>query len=188
MKEDFVENRRRALEDSFFANENARLIEKMRATVALDQQKKSLASVSGISNDQVLDSLIKAGINAQTLAAMSLAPMVIVAWADGKIEAAEKDAVLRGVADVGIKTESPATELVRNWLAQRPDAKLEEAWHSYVSSLKEAMEPGPFGELKADILGRARLVAESAGGFLGLSSPISKSESDALKRLEAAFT
>ena len=188
MKEDFVENRRRALEDSFFANENARLIEKMRAKVALDQQKKSLASASGITNDQVLDALIKAGIHAHTLAAMSLAPMVIVAWADGTIEAAEKDAVLRGVADAGIEAQSQATELVTNWLAHRPDAELEEAWLSYVSSLKDAMEPGPFGELKTDIMGRARRVAEAAGGFLGLSSPISKSESEALARFEAAFT
>jgi hypothetical protein len=41
--------------------------------------------------------------------------------------------------------------------------------------------------LKADLLGRARTVADAAGGILGLGNRISKAEQDRLTALEQAF-
>jgi hypothetical protein len=42
--------------------------------------------------------------------------------------------------------------------------------------------------LKQDLLGRARGVAEAAGGFLGLGKRISSAEQAVLTELEQAFT
>ena len=41
--------------------------------------------------------------------------------------------------------------------------------------------------LRAGLMGRARRVAEAAGGFLGLTSPVSKAEARMLDTLEHAF-
>jgi hypothetical protein len=41
--------------------------------------------------------------------------------------------------------------------------------------------------LKQDLLGRARVVAEAAGGFLGLGTRISSAEQAVLTELEQAF-
>ena len=42
-------------------------------------------------------------------------------------------------------------------------------------------------DLKSDLLGRARTVAEAAGGILGLGSKVSKSEQAMLEELAHAF-
>ena len=42
--------------------------------------------------------------------------------------------------------------------------------------------------LKRDLLGRARSVAEAAGGFLGFGSKVSQSEQAILDELEQAFS
>ena len=54
-----------------------------------------------VADDAVLEKLANFGMDASTLAALSLAPLVLVAWADGEVDAKERDAVLAAAAEVG---------------------------------------------------------------------------------------
>lgn len=187
MADEILGDRRRALEEEFFKRENAKLRAELDAKKAREAGKGALRESSGIQDEAVLDALVAADIDLQTLAALSLVPLVEVAWADGKIEAKERAAILRAAEGVGIAAGTAAHELLEFWLAEPPPDALLFAWENYVRALVEGMDPARRTALKNDVLGRARGVADAAGGFLGLTSRISDDEQDMLDRLEQAF-
>jgi hypothetical protein len=180
-------DRRKALEEEFFRKQNQRLVERLRLTRQADEAKQSLAEASGIHDDAVLSRLVELGIGAEAVAALALVPLVEVAWADGKIDARERRAVLVGAASTGVDSQGPAFELLEQWLSERPEPHLLEVWCDYVGSLCGSMTPEQRHQLKQEILGRARAVAEAAGGLLGLGSKVSKAEEGVLESLETAF-
>ena len=77
-------------------------------------------------------------------------------------------------------------DLLENWLEQAPDARLMEVWRDYVNALCAEVGADAKDKLKQDILGRAREVAEAAGGFLGVGK-VSTKEREILDELERAF-
>ena len=69
----------------------------------------------------------------------------------------------------------------------QPGDHLVEAWVEYMRGLVERLSPPERDKLRADVVGRARAVAEAAGGFLGLGSKISSEEAAVLAALERPF-
>jgi tellurite resistance protein len=186
MSHEFLDDRRRALEEQFFAKHEHRLKERLRQEQERAARLEGLRESSGIESSEVLEDLTNAGLSAETVAALALVPLVEVAWADGEIHAKEREAVLRAASDVGIRAGSSAAELLESWLTHRPDSQLLVAWKEYVERLGEELTPGARETLRDDVLGRARRVAEAAGGFLGAAA-ISGKEKDKLYELERAF-
>ena len=125
-------------------------------------------------------------INVQTLTALSVIPLVEVAWADGKMEKRERDAILQAADDAGVPKDSPGYRLLSEWLAERPDAQLLSCWKDYIAALADTLDAEDYAKVRDNLLARAREVAEAAGGILGLGS-ISSAEQDKLAELEAAF-
>ena len=91
---DFLHDRERALEDSFFFKKDQELLAQMKQAVERNMEKSALREVSGISDDALLDHLIDAGISAKTTACLALVPLVAVAWADGEIKPKEREAIM----------------------------------------------------------------------------------------------
>jgi hypothetical protein len=185
--EEALIDRRRALEEQFFARENEKLRQQLRAKMESQAHREGLAKASGISHPEVLDHLVKLGLDAETVIALGLVPLIDVAWSDGKMDERERLAVLSAAREKGIDDASPAGLLLASWLSSPPPPKLSEVWIDYVRALCRELDPKERSELREDLLGRARAVAESAGGFLGLGSKISSHEQEELARLEAAF-
>ena len=81
-------------------------------------------------------------------------------------------------------------EKLRNTLQQKEETKnIKEAlsaWKDYVSALISTMDATTRYTLEQELLSRARTVAESAGGFLGIGT-ISSEEEDKLAELARAF-
>jgi len=127
------------------------------------------------------------GLDGQTVAALGLVPLIEVAWADGRMEDAEHKAVLAAARERGIDDASPAGLLLDSWLSNSPPPRLLEVWTQYVKALSENLDAAERGTLRHDVIGRAREVAEAAGGFLGMGSKISQAEQKMLERLESAF-
>jgi hypothetical protein len=176
-----------ALTDQFFKSRDQALLDKMRKTRRSTEMKAALAEVAGIHDDHVLQKLVDLDVNPETVAAIALVPLVEVAWADGTLDAKEREAVLAAAAAQGIASGSVEHGLLANWLAQRPEPKLLDAWQYYVRGLCRKMsEPERLG-LKRDILERARAVATTSGGFLGVGK-ISDAEKDMLETIESTFT
>ena len=187
MREEFLGDRRKALEDAFFAKHNEQLRQKLREANTARAKRDALRTASGITDEAVLDQLIALDIQSETVAALSLIPLLEVAWADEQMEAKERQAILTGAQDAGLQAGSASYELLEGWLKQRPAPALFAAWKAYVKALATTLDADANKALKADLLGRARAVADAAGGVLGLGSRISRAEQDKLTALEQAF-
>ncbi len=181
---DELEKRRRALEEAFFNKYNDDLLVKLRAKEAATQKKQGLAAKTGISDERVLDDLVGAGVEPETLAALALAPLILLAWRDGVLETREREAILRAADEQGVSHTSTAYQLLEKWLAERPGEELVAAWKGYVEALRTNLSPAAYAALRKDIVDRTSKVARSAGGFLGFGS-VTKQEKELLARIEA---
>jgi uncharacterized membrane protein YebE (DUF533 family) len=187
MSNEPLEERRKALENSFFAKQEEKLLTELRAKQAAEFAQQHLVEASGISDETLIRRLIELGIAAETLAALSLAPLVAVAWADGTVDAKERSAILAAAAELGILPSHVGHRLVEAWLDKPPGRDLLTTWIEYVGALAEELTPAELHALRDDLLRRARGVAEITGGLLGLGNRISKTEQAVLDRLAAAF-
>jgi tellurite resistance protein len=188
MSDEFLGSRRKALEESFFAKHNEKLRRALKEKESAKTKKEALSAASGISDDAVLEELVRQDIDSDTVAALALVPLVEVAWADGNIDDKERTAVLSAAEQAGLSRESAAFQLLEGWLAVQPGRRVMAAWKDYVGSLANTLSPQAKATLRQDLLGRARAVAKAAGGFLGLGSKVSRSEQAVLDELEQAFS
>lgn len=186
MSDEFLGDRKKALEESFFAKQNAKLVEKLRSERAQAERVQALKSASQINDLQLLQSLVDLGLDAASWAALSLAPLVEVAWADGAISPKERDAILAAAADQGVAPGSPGRALLESWLDTRPQASLFAAWGEYATVLAAKLGTAERAALRSEIVERARRVAQSAGGMLGIAS-VSDAEKRVLAALEKPF-
>lgn len=176
----------RALTDSFFAEENARILKKLREATAREEKKKEFREYLNIDNEEVLEALIELSVEPETLVAFTLVPLVEVAWADGEIQPKERDAILKAAIERGVSEGSPTHSLLKNWLQTPPNPKLLETWKGYIEELMASLGDRTRAHMKSGVMGRARAIAEAAGGFLGVAS-ISAAEKKKLEELEWAF-
>jgi hypothetical protein len=176
----------RALEDSFFAKENDRILKELRAASVREGKKKEFREHLNIKNEELLDALVALAVEPETLVAFTLVPLVEVAWADGEIQPKEREAIIKAAVERGVAEDSPTAHLLRNWLVTRPDPQLLETWRDYIEELKGSLSGETWTEMKKTVMGRARGIAEAAGGFLGIAS-ISAAEKKMLQELEWAF-
>ena len=184
---EILRDRGRSLEEEFFRREDAKLRENLRQAAQRASAREALVRASGLTNPQVIDRLIGLDVQPETVAALSLVPLVMVAWADGSLDASERAAILQRVEDAEFAPGSPARALLEGWLTRKPDPKLLDAWAHLVAGLGEQMGREEMAALKAGLLDRARAVAGASGGFLGLGSKISNAEAGVISRLERAF-
>jgi hypothetical protein len=187
MDERALSLRRKALEETFFSRLNEQLLQTLKSAAHEQEQKDQLAAVSGIKNDDLLNRLIARGIDAPTWAAVSLVPLVEVAWADGKLEPNERDAILQAAEQSGLEPDSSGHVLLKEWLKQKPDLELHDSWKQYISEYAKDIDSEVKPIFRESVLGRARTVAEAAGGFLGLGSKVSAAEQQVLDDLESAM-
>ena len=175
------------LEDAFFLKEDQKLIEKYKQLKQMEETKQKLSELSGVKDEAILNKMIELNIRPETLVSLLMVPLVEVAWADGEVDEKEKQAILSAAEKKGITKGGIELDVLERWLAHKPDAKLLETWIHYTRALCERMQPVGRVALKEDLLGRARGIAEAAGGFLGLGNKISDAEESMLRQLETAF-
>jgi len=184
---ELLEDRRRALEDAFFAAQDAKLRQKLAEADTRAARKAALIAASGIQDGPVLERLLDLDMGPEALTALSLVPLILVAWADGEIDGSEKTAILKAAAESHLPHGSAGHALLEGWLKQRPPARLFETWSAYVHAATASLDAAQRTGLRDHLLGQARSVAEAAGRFLGFGSAISSSEAAVLEKLEAAF-
>jgi len=196
MSREVLAEKSRVLAEQFFHQRDLELLEYLRVqAVENEQQTKSdemqlrnkLAEMAHIHETQVLDELIRVGITAESFVALTLVPLVRVAWADGAIQDRERDAILQAAAAEGITVDSPNYRLLEGWLDERPQPALLEAWRDYAMALARDLDASSLAAIRRITMDRARRIADTSGGILGLVSRISKEEDLALHDLDRAF-
>jgi len=180
--------RGKTLEASFFARENARLCEKLREEAARVSRREALIAASGISDPAILDDLEELDVCAETVIALTLVPLIRVAWADGKIQDREREAIVRVAEDKGIVQGSTAHDLLESWLQTEPGDDVVASWTSCTQALIDRMHDEARASLRGRLLGNARAVAEAARGLLGLGAKVSAAEAAVLEDLERTLS
>jgi tellurite resistance protein len=187
MSESLLNRRERAFEAVFFARLDEELIAKMRAKRAREAALGELATSLGVADPELLQHILDQGVDATTLQALSVVPLVLTAWANGDVTDDERAAVLRAAAESGVTEESGARHLLDAWLDEVPGEDLEATWCEYVHSVLEKLEPGKATEVSERVLRRCRDVAKASGGFLGIGE-ISRKEHAVLDRVAEALS
>jgi len=187
MSHDPLDERRRALEEAFFARQEANLRQRLAEPAELRARKQAFSAVSGITDDAVLDSLVKLDISPETLAAIALVPLIVVAWADGSVDPRERAAVLRAAGETGLVPGADGYAMLEQWLHAAPPASLLEAWKGYIGAITAGLDHAGRRVLQAPIMDRARAVALAAGSFLGIGMNISYAEEEVLEDLAKVF-
>jgi hypothetical protein len=186
MSNDGLHKRQKALEEEFFARKNEQLRDKLKATFEQEVTREKLQAATGLTDPQVLDRLIALQVRGETLAAFWLYPLVEVAWADGKLDRKERDAILEAAKAGGIAAGSAGFEALEAALADGPTEARREVWFAYARDLSARLDPKERRAVREDLVQRARVVAEASGGILGMRK-ISSDEQRVLDRIAEAF-
>lgn len=181
-----LDERSRALEAAFFPSHAGDYREAIRLREAELAAVGALREASGITDEATLRRLAGLGIRPETLAALTMIPIVEVAWADGQMDERERDAILGGAEAVGIEPGSPSYGLLRIWTEDVPAPDLFVAWRDLIGALRGELAADECARLREKLVGRARTVAEAAGGILGIGA-VSAEEEKILTSLDRAF-
>ena len=131
----------------------------LQAKMATSASRPALSEASGITDLGVLDQLMKLRIGSITVAALSLIPLVEVAYAKGSINAKERSALLHAAEKEGLTKEKPAYPLLEWWLENRPDSRLFEVWKDCAETIAGWLSPETRALLRDNIFIRARALA-----------------------------
>jgi tellurite resistance protein len=172
------------LEGAFFAGESAGLLLELRSKSEEEQQREMLREVVRIQDDHFLDRLMALGIRPETALSIMLTPLVLIAWADGEMDDRERKAILDAAEARGVTAGRIARNLLKNRLARKPDAALVSHWTALIRRLWGCFTADERWQMRQNLLGTAREVAEASGGFLGLTSKTSAEERRVLEQLE----
>ena len=151
------------------------------------ERVEAIKKVTGITSDELAEQLAAKNITVETLSAFRLVPLVAVAWADDRLEEDERDAVVKAAQQAGIDFAQPAGKLLSGWLANRPPVDLFETWIEYARSLSASLDAPSRNQLKREMVGQVRSVAEASGGFLGMGST-SPNEKAEIQKVEQALS
>ena len=177
--------RRMELEEQFFLKRDMELLQALREKSAAKQMKAALAEASGIGDEQLLERLIELELSGETVAALSLVPLIFVAWADGTLDDKERVAVLAAAEQQGLEKEGPCCKMLDRWLEKKPEARVigvePTIGHRIqgLKNMKEAIQPQIFDEgqlddkitiLDDEAFETTRMLAVREGIFVGMSA------------------
>ncbi len=189
MAKDAFKDRERGLEEEFFRKSEAQLLEKMRASAKLQEIAGALAEILKVKNPELLSRTMALEINRDTAPAFLIAPLVQVAWAEGKVTEPEREAILRFARSRGIEDGSPAQAQLLAWLQARPPQVLFDTAIEVIKAGLVEFPPEEREERIAKMIQVCREVSEASGGIakaLG-GSGISKEEKSVLEIVSSAL-
>jgi hypothetical protein len=189
MTKDLLKDRERAFEADYFRKQDEKLIQKIRERADLQEVAQALAEKLQVDDQELLRRVIDLGLTRGTGAAILLAPLVQVAWAEGKVTERERAVIFEIAATRGVEAGSPPYEKLEEWLRVRPrDALFETAMEVMKAGLA-LLAPEERDERIRSIAGGCQRVAEASGGglarLIGFDSGVSGQEAAVLDAITA---
>jgi hypothetical protein len=189
MDKGIFSDREKAMEANYFRDQDARLLEKLRQGAKLDEIAEVLRDKLQIDNPELHARARAAGITPETVAAFFLAPLVQVAWAEGKVSTRERTVVLRLATERDVAEGSAAYKQLEEWLDARPS---DELFDTAVEVLMFGFAVLPFNEREERIkrvVDACREVAAASGSELahqlGLGTGVSRTEAQMLDEINS---
>jgi hypothetical protein len=176
-------DREKAMEDAYFRDQNAKLLDKLRRKADLDEIAVALGEKLQVDNPHLLVKVRELGIKVDTAAALCLAPLVQVAWAEGKVSKQEREVVLRLARQRGIDPDSPAYAQLEEWLGVRPSNDFFDTAVEVLKAAFAVLPPAERDERIKSVVHACQEVAEASAGLgrlLGLGDGVSRIEASML--------
>ncbi|HEX4340383.1 MAG TPA: TerB family tellurite resistance protein [Polyangiaceae bacterium] len=144
--------------------------------------RKAIADTLGTAELTLLDRVEQLGFTGDSARVLDLLPLVHVAWADGKVDRAERATVMAVVELRGIPKDSDASLLVESLLEERPSESFMAESLAVVRELaaKQGNDGTKLVELCAD-------VAEASGGLFGFGARVNDKERELIRKIADAF-
>jgi hypothetical protein len=167
---DSIHERGRALEEEYFRKKNRELVEKLQLEASSEQARRAMGAQVGVDDPEMLRELQKLGFTPETVSLLPLVPVVQVAWADGDVAAAERDAIVNLARTRGIAAGSAAYHQLQAWLADRPAPEV----FAGATRLIRAILDSPGGEQRSmsadELVTYCESIASASGGLFGKRS------------------
>lgn len=165
---DAIHRRGQALENEYFQRVDQELLRKLREAGQRENRLEELAKATGLHDDEVGAHLLSAGIDASNVAALTLTPIVFVAWASGTVSPEERQGVISAALRRGVGSNPLAFQLLEQWLETRPPRDLWNLWKEYAAAIHAALPPSTAEKLRTRLLAQCESVAMASGGVLGV--------------------
>lgn len=183
---DLLKERERGAEAVYFNERDANLIKKIRERAQLHEVAVALAEKLRVDDPALLERAFSSGLTQETGAALLVAPLVQVAWADGEVSDHERTVVLELAAERGIVDRTPAHAQLVAWLRTSPGADVFDTAIDVINVGFAVLPPAEHAERVSALLEACERVAHASGGLLtlfGLHLGVSAEDTRALKAL-----
>lgn len=188
MDKGIFSDREKAMEANYFRQQDAKLLERLRANASLDDIAAALADKLKVDNPDLLERVRALGITADTARALLLAPLVQVAWAEGSASKKEKQTVLRLVQERGVEQDSAAFAQINEWLSVRPPDTLFDTAYEVLQAGYSVLPHGEREDRIEKVMEACHKVAEASESqvakLIGLESGVSEFESSLLDTIK----
>jgi hypothetical protein len=133
-----------------------------------EAEKQVLSDSSGVSDDDVLTTLVDLGFTPETLPALQLAPIAFIAWASETVSDQECRAAVASTYESRLHQIPKALGRFQSWLDIRPDRALWDLWITFTERQLEKTPQSTRNVMGERLLRQATSVAIASGGFLGM--------------------
>ena len=188
MSRDIFHDREKAEEAAYFHKQDAMLLEKLRQRAKLSEIAEALAEKLQVDDRTLLERIKMLGVTLDIGAAFILSPLIEIAWADGSVTQAERDAVVRIAKNRGIMPDSADMNQLLQWLEKRPPDGVFELAVKAIKVGISVLSPGEADQRVKQMLNACEEVARAEGGglqklLLSLPGPTSREERAVLKEI-----
>ena len=177
---------RTALEGLFFRERDQKILARVRAEYRRRAMREALRGATGVSDD-IVDRILSFGVDTQSLPAFLFAPLIALAWSDGRVDDRERRAILDEIEAAGLSRRSVAHRVFKGWLKKQPPPGFMETWEDYIRALCKPLALRERAWLASAIRWRAHAAASASGGILGPRFRESKDKIELLERMDWAF-
>ncbi len=158
------------LEDLHCLKSEMELRQELFQAIATERAKQDLSHAARTDDGELVDWLYKAGFTAETLPALSLSPIALVAWGSGYVTSEERAVAMQAVVNSEISGNESAIAKFQSWLDTRPCPDLLRLWADITKAQNRRLRPGTQGAIADQMLHMTNRVALASGGFLGFGA------------------
>jgi hypothetical protein len=144
------------------------LRQELRQAVAAERAKQELAGAACTDDSDLIERLFVAGFTAETLPALSAAPIALVAWGSGQVTREELAVAMQAIRDSEVAEQYAAIAKFQSWLETRPGPELFALWQDFTQVRFTKMQVSE--QESNQMIHWLNQVALSSGGVLGFGA------------------
>jgi len=134
-------------------------------------ERRGIATTLATDDVSLVERIHSLGFTDDSARVFDLLPLILVAWADGRVQRSERASILAILEARGIQQGSDASVFVETLLELPPSDSFIEVSLELLRDLSKTK-----GDLGVSVVDMCVRVAEASGGILGIGSPISDDE------------